>query len=99
MKKIIAFLMLHIAIFLIGLYTYYSKQNNLDKTKTIIFGTASGYAPFVSVNANGEYEGLDIDVAHAIGDTTGKNIEILDLGSMTALFEALNRGLIDAIIW
>jgi len=103
MKKITIFTIIFLVIFVLILGIYFFKQKQIDKQEKqvnkIIFGTASGYAPFVSINANGDYEGLDIDVAHAIGDTTGKHIEILDLGSMTALFEALNRGIIDAIIW
>lgn len=99
MKKIIVFLTVLIALFLIGISVYYFQNQKLNNTNTIVFGTASGYAPFVSVNQNGQYEGFDIDIAHAIAGTSGKNIEFRDLGSMTALFEALNRGIIDAIIW
>lgn len=69
-----------------------------EKTSFIV-GTAAGYAPFVSMNANGEYEGFDIDIAHALAEKMGKNLEIKDLGSMAALFMALEQGSIDAIIW
>jgi arginine transport system substrate-binding protein len=68
-------------------------------TSTLIIGTAAGYAPFVSINQQGEYEGFDIDVAHALAKQMNKKVVLQDLGSMTPLFIALDQGTIDAIIW
>lgn len=68
-------------------------------TKTLVVGTASGYAPFVSVNENGDYEGFDIDVAQALAKQLNLKLEIKDLGSMAPLFMALEQGSIDVIIW
>ena len=67
--------------------------------KAFIVGTAAGYAPFVSINERGEYEGFDIDIAQELALKMGKTLELKDLGSMTSLFMALNQGSIDAIIW
>ena len=78
---------------------YFLIQKKNTNRETIVFGTASGYAPFVSVNQNGNYEGFDVDMIYAIAGITKKDVEIRDLGSMTTLFEALRRGQIDAIIW
>lgn len=64
-----------------------------------IVGTAAGYAPFVSINPQGEYEGFDIDVAHALAQQMGKKLILKDLGSMTSLFTALEQESIDVIIW
>ncbi len=82
-------------------YTIYEKYptTNVQNQNTFVVGTASGYAPFVSINASGDYEGFDIDVAHALAKNIGKTLVIKDLGSMTALFMALEQGTIDAIIW
>lgn len=79
----------------------FSKKINPPRqdTDTFVIGTAAGYAPFVSINAQGEYEGFDIDVAYALADQMGKTIILKDLGSMTSLFTALDQGSIDAIIW
>ncbi len=66
---------------------------------TLVIGTAAGYAPFVSINEKGDYEGFDIDIAKELATTMGKKLVIKDLGSMTSLFMALNQGSIDAIIW
>jgi arginine transport system substrate-binding protein len=65
----------------------------------IVFGIATGYAPFISINQNGECEGFDIDVAYEIGKQLNKKTEFQDLGSTTSLFVALQEGMIDAIIW
>jgi ABC-type amino acid transport substrate-binding protein len=78
--------------------TIYTIGGNQNKT-TFVVGTAAGYAPFMSINEHGEYEGFDIDIAHAVAAKMGKVLEIKDLGSMTSLFMALDQGIIDAIIW
>lgn len=67
--------------------------------EVFVVGTASGYAPFVSVNEYGDYEGLDIDIARELAREIGKKLIIKDLGSMAPLFIALDQGSIDAIIW
>lgn len=86
-----------IAIIISG-YVLLKKSSTKDDS-TFIVGTAAGYAPFVSINKSGEYEGFDIDVANALAQKMGKKLIIKDLGSMTSLFTALNQGSIDAIIW
>jgi ABC-type amino acid transport substrate-binding protein len=64
-----------------------------------IVGTTSGYAPYVSLNEKGEYEGFDIDVAKNLAEKLGRKLIIKDLGSMPALILALKQKKIDAIIW
>ncbi|MBV8661144.1 MAG: transporter substrate-binding domain-containing protein [Candidatus Dependentiae bacterium] len=89
-----------IALLMIGIVIYFFAQKSPSQdNSTFIVGTAAGYAPFVSVNASGEYEGFDIDVAHALANKLNKKLVIKDLGSMTSLFMALDQGMIDAIIW
>jgi arginine transport system substrate-binding protein len=65
----------------------------------LVIGTTSGYAPFVSLNAKGEYEGFDIDVAQAIADKLGRKLVLKDFGSMPALILALKQNKADALIW
>lgn len=77
---------------------YVIKMNNKEKTNFIV-GTATGYAPFVSINQKGDYEGFDIDVSRSLAQELKKELIIKDLGSMTSLFLALANGSIDAIIW
>lgn len=65
----------------------------------LVVGTTAAYAPFVSINEQGEYEGFDVDVARELAKELGKTVELKDLGSMTPLFMALEQGKIDVIIW
>ncbi len=86
-----------------ALVYYWFKPANLGQDvntkQQLIVGTAAGYAPFVSVNQDGVYEGFDIDVARELAQELGKELVIRDLGSMTSLFTALNQGQIDLVIW
>lgn len=86
-------------IIIMGIYLLFSPTTEINRADRLIIGTAAGYAPFVSMNQYGEYEGFDIDVAKALANQLDKKLEIKDLGSMTALFVALDQGSIDAIIW
>jgi ABC-type amino acid transport substrate-binding protein len=80
-------------------YWYFTKVNIQQDSNQLIVGTAAGYAPWVSINPKGEYEGFDIDFANALSKQMGKKLILKDLGSMTSLFTALEQGKIDAIIW
>lgn len=65
----------------------------------LVVGTTSGYAPYVSINAEGEYEGFDIDIAKALADKLGRRLVIKDFGSMPALILAIKQNKADALIW
>ncbi len=67
--------------------------------KPLVVGTTSGYAPFVSLNAEGNYEGFDIDVAELLAQKLGRTLEIKDCGSMPSLMLALKQDKVDALIW
>ncbi len=65
----------------------------------LVVGTTSGYAPYVSINAEGEYEGFDIDIAKALADKLSRKLIIKDFGSMPSLFLALKQNKVDILIW
>ncbi len=83
----------------IGSYVFFKQTASPQDSAQFIVGTAAGYAPFVSINQYGEYEGFDIDIANALAKQLGKKLILKDLGSMTSLFTALDQNTIDAIIW
>ena len=94
-KKIVGILLL-----LVGAIAYFATQRNSSRDESqLIVGIAAGYAPFVSINQSGEYEGFDIDVAHALAEKLGKKLVLKDLGSMTSLFLALEQNKINLIAW
>ncbi|QQR48720.1 amino acid ABC transporter substrate-binding protein [bacterium] len=68
-------------------------------TNTLVVGTVGGYAPFVSMNEKGDYEGFDIDVAQALAAKLGKTLVLQDLGSMAPLLMTLEQGSVDVVIW
>ena len=65
----------------------------------LVVGTTSGYAPYVSINTEGEYEGFDIDIAKALADKLGRRLVIKDFGSMPALILAIKQNKADVLIW
>ncbi|MBM3201422.1 MAG: transporter substrate-binding domain-containing protein [Chlamydiae bacterium] len=66
---------------------------------SIVIGTSSGYAPYVSINTEGVYEGFDIDVSNELSAKLGKKCVVKDLGSMPSLLLALKQGKVDVVIW
>jgi len=63
----------------------------------LVMGTEATFPPYMSVNAKGELEGFDVDVAQALGQKLGKEIVFKDLG-FDALILALKKGKVDGII-
>ncbi|MBS0624294.1 MAG: transporter substrate-binding domain-containing protein [Verrucomicrobia bacterium] len=68
-------------------------------TDTLVVGTASGYAPYVSLNTAGCYEGFDIDVASLLAEKLNKSLVIKDFGTMPCLMLALKQKKVDVLIW
>lgn len=56
------------------------------------------WAPFMTINPQGKYEGFDVDVAKEIATRINKQVVINDLGSLASCFMALEQNKIDAII-
>ncbi len=96
--KIILILMLLFGGFWGG-YIVFKNTKTESAANTFIVGMTAGYAPFISINEKGEYEGFDIDFANALACNMNKKLVLKDLGSMTSLIIALEQGSIDAIIW
>ncbi|NRB21850.1 transporter substrate-binding domain-containing protein [Candidatus Dependentiae bacterium] len=60
LQKYIIFIILFITA--LGGYLFFKKTNLQQDKPAFVVGTAAGYAPWVSINAQGEYEGFDVDV-------------------------------------
>ncbi|MEN9343756.1 MAG: putative transporter arginine-binding protein ArtJ [Chlamydiota bacterium] len=89
--------LLTISLFLCFFDPCFSQEKGGEKA--FVVGTASGYAPYVSLNEKGEHEGFDIDLAQLIAQKLNRKLVIKDLGSMPSLLIALKQKKIDAIIW
>lgn len=84
---------------IIGIASYAFFRQTTQNNDQFIVGTTAAYAPWVSINLQGEYEGFDVDVMNGLAQQMGKKLILKDLGSMTSLFAALDQGSINAIIW
>ncbi len=72
---------------------------SLAAEETFTVGTTSGYAPYVSLDSKGEYEGFDIDLAKLVAEKLNKKLVIKDMGSMPSLMIGLKQKKVDAVIW
>ncbi len=95
MKRIFLFTLCALITASIGL-SYIQKRPRSDR---LVIGIAADYAPYISINECGQYEGFDIDIAHALARQMGKDLELKDLGSMAPLMIALDQESVDMIIW
>ncbi len=72
---------------------------NLFAADELVVGTATMYAPYVSLNEKGEYEGFDIDVAQCLAQKLGRKLVIKDFGTMPSLIMALKQKKADVLMW
>lgn len=64
----------------------------------LVIGMMSGWAPFMVVNDQGNFEGFDVDVAQELGKRLSQEIEIQDIGSLASLLLALEQGSIQCAL-
>lgn len=95
MKKIVGAI---IAVTFIGLFWFKPWKENNKSDDTLVIGMMSGWAPFMSVNPQGKYEGFDVDIALELCARLRKNCQINDIGSLASLFIALETNKIDAVL-
>lgn len=65
---------------------------------TIVVGMMSGWAPFMTINTSGAYQGFDVDVAQELAQRMGKKLVIQGLGSLAPCFIALDQKKIAMIL-
>lgn len=78
-----------------GLYSMLRVPTKNDDT--IVVGMMSGWAPFMSIAADGSYVGFDVDVSQELARRMNKKITIYDLGSIVPCFIALEQNKIDMV--
>ncbi|MBA2306943.1 amino acid ABC transporter substrate-binding protein [Candidatus Dependentiae bacterium] len=76
-------------------YKIVRSPKNSDPTLTV--GMMSGWAPFMTINSQGVFEGFDVDVAEELAQRMGKKLVIKDLGSLASCFIALAQGKVDLL--
>ena len=77
-----------------------NEENNNEQTDTLTVGTSADYAPFefhTMINGTDTIVGADIEMANAIAEDMGKELEIKDV-SFDVLLNELQNGTIDMVI-
>lgn len=75
---------------------YGEKESTMEKD-VIKVGMELQYPPFETKNAEGEADGVSVQLAYALGEYLGKDIEIVDT-RYASLIPALETGSVDIII-
>ncbi len=68
-----------------------------EDSKKLVMGTSADFPPFESVDSSGEIVGFDIDLAKAIGEELGYEIEVRDM-KFDGLIGALQSDRIDFVM-
>lgn len=69
----------------------------LKEQGKMVVGTSADYPPYESVDENGNFVGLDMDLIREIGKRMGLEVEIKDM-AFDSLIAALQQGKIDVVI-
>jgi polar amino acid transport system substrate-binding protein len=73
--------------------------NLLGSPQDLVVGTAGGYAPYASMDTQGNLEGFDIDIANLLAKKLGKKLVLKDCGSMPSLLLSLKQKKANILIW
>ncbi|WP_156290258.1 transporter substrate-binding domain-containing protein [Oceanobacillus salinisoli] len=68
-----------------------------EETKVLKMATSADFPPFESFDTAGNFEGFDIDLAHAIADELGYELKIEDM-NFDGLIGALQAGRVDMVM-
>ena len=76
-----------------------TKVDDIKSKGKLVLGTASGYPPFefVSVKNNGDVIGIDVELAQAVADKIGVELEVQDM-AFSELITSLQSGNCDIVI-
>lgn len=97
MNKKIGLLALLVSILLVLAACGDSKAASGDKKETLKMATSADYPPFESHDTNGDFIGFDIDLANAVADELGYELEITDM-SFDGLIGALQADRVDMVL-
>ncbi|MBP6345941.1 basic amino acid ABC transporter substrate-binding protein [Neisseriaceae bacterium CLB008] len=73
-----------------------TKTDGAEAAKILKVGVNAEFAPFESLDANGQMQGFDIDLLNAIGQAEGVEIKFVDM-PWDGLFVSLNSGDVNAL--
>jgi len=100
MKKKFGFIVILTLVAVLTLASAAQGQSILEKVienKKVRVGILTDYAPWGSRNAQGEYEGFDVDIAYSLGEALAVDVELISIEA-PARVPSLVSGKIDVII-
>ncbi len=76
---------------------HYNQLAKIKERGVLIVGTSADWPPYEYVTPDGEFAGIDIELAKRIAEALGVELQIKDM-KFAALFEAVKRGDVDIVI-
>lgn len=76
----------------------FANIKRIQTAKVLKVGTGAGYYPFEMIDKTGKMVGFDMDIAQAIADALGVELEVVDFKDFDAILPALGAGQIDMIL-
>lgn len=73
-------------------------SGNKKEEKILCAGVVNGVVPFVMVNGQGNYEGIDIDIAQIISKELDKKLEIKEFSDIGMLLSAVQKNKVDCAL-
>ncbi len=73
------------------------KLAQIQAAGKLVAGTSADYPPYESIDENGNFVGLDMDLIRAIGEKLGVEVEIVDM-PCDSLLASVQEGKIDVVI-
>jgi polar amino acid transport system substrate-binding protein len=70
----------------------------IQTAKVLKVGTGAGYYPFEMIDKDGKMVGFDMDIAQAMADALGVELQVVDFKDFDAILPALGAGQIDMIL-
>jgi polar amino acid transport system substrate-binding protein len=70
----------------------------IQQAKVLKVGTGAGYYPFEMIDKSGNTVGFDMDIAQAMANALGVELQIVDFKDFDAILPALGAGQIDMIL-
>jgi ABC-type amino acid transport substrate-binding protein len=72
-------------------------MTTIVSAEEIVAATDAGYAPFTVIEANGDYTGIDMDIAKALSEELGVEIRVIDQ-PWSSTFPGLAAGKYDMVL-
>jgi polar amino acid transport system substrate-binding protein len=76
----------------------FANIKRIQTAKVLKVGTGAGYYPFEMLDKSGKIVGFDMDIAQAMADSLGVELEVVDFKDFDAILPALGAGQIDMIL-